>query len=347
MDISTEVLAIAQAHLKKVQRSGPDNVMAVCPFHRKADGSEERNPSFAISLSKGVFFCHNCHETGGLKKLLLALGYSHSHINAQFGAVFELIGVRPPSDPNGSIRPTSIFSSKPIEESLLGVFDYDVSPLLPQFSKETLKHFDLGWDGWHNRITFPIRDINGELVAISGRATMDEQRPRYKIYTKEYLAWQQPERADWQKGNVLWNADKVYPKAYFSPGIPGDAYVIVVEGFKAAMWMWECGYRNVVAMLGSYLTHEHAWLLETINYPVYLFLDNNEAGIHGSIGAARRLDTGDHRVHLVEYPSRLREDDSAQPDDLTAEEVREQLALAPKYTEWRRRRRDWRENVLR
>ena len=78
MDVTLQVLEAAQRHLKRVSRSGSENIMAICPFHRKRDGSEETSPSFSMSLTKGVYYCHSCHERGTFKKFLTQMGVGGS-----------------------------------------------------------------------------------------------------------------------------------------------------------------------------------------------------------------------------------------------------------------------------
>lgn len=48
--VEEEVFQIASRFLKKVRRGANSEVAALCPFHRKADGSEEKHPSFTLSL---------------------------------------------------------------------------------------------------------------------------------------------------------------------------------------------------------------------------------------------------------------------------------------------------------
>lgn len=330
MDVSAEVLGVANQYLKKVRRSGPDDIMAICPFHMKVDGTEERNPSFAMSLSKGLYFCHACQSKGNLLTFLRELGVSRTLIERQYRFLIDEAAknLPPPPDP---LR-VKVWELTPVDESVLGLFEYYPTQLLDAgFTKETLYHFEVGYDQWHQRITYPLRDIKGVLVGISGRATLEDQVPRYKVYTREYGLWRLPIRDEPDKRCLLWNAHQVYPQVYMRP--PNDSVVVVVEGFKAAMWLWQSGIKNVVALLGSYLSWEQMWLLERLGARVLLFLDNNYAGRNGTIKAADLL-TNSLNVGIVEYPPRLIEDEDAQPDSCTPDEVNEQVANAPTYLNW-------------
>lgn len=334
MDVPSEVLGVAHAFLRKVRRSGAENVMAVCPFHRKLDGSEESTPSFALSLTKGVYFCHSCHAKGSLYTFFKEMGLDRQTIHMRYGLLLEQAARNMPAKPDpGRPREIWVDLTSAIDEALLGLFEHDVSPLLPSFEQETLEHFDVGWDGWYNRVTFPIRDMDGKLVAISGRAVYPDQNPRYKIYEEEYRVWDFPPRYGWNRRTALWNACAVYPDLLLS-GNPGQNFIVVVEGFKAAMWVWQAGITNVVALLGSYLSWEQGWVLERLGVPVYLFLDNNDPGWRGQLDAAARLTEKGVTVRFIEYPERLDDDEDAQPDSLTELEVLQQKARAPTYRDW-------------
>jgi len=327
MDVSQEIYDIARMYLRKVQRSGPDNVMASCPFH---GGGEERHPSFALSLTKGLFFCHSCHAKGSLYTFLRKLDLGRQEIQIRYGWLLDEASKNIPATPDPK-RPANVWVSleTAIDESLLGLFEHDVNHLLPGFEEETLKYFDVGWDGWHQRLTYPVHDMQGALVALSGRAIHSNERPKYKIYTEEYKAWGLPVRKEWDKRSVLWNGYQVYPSVFMSS--PTDSFVMVVEGFKAAMWVWQAGIRNVVALLGSYMSWEQQWILERLGVPVYLFLDNNRPGKRGQLDAAERLQRSGCSVRLVEYPERIEDDPDAQPDSLDEDEVRMQKAKSPQY----------------
>lgn len=308
--------------------------MAICPFHRKADGTEEKTPSFSMSVTKGVYYCHQCHEKGGLRRFLTEMGIDPAAIDLHYGLIIDEAHTNLP-DVNEREKVRAIFSSSPIDESLMGLFEgYDVQPHLPAFTKETLEHFSVCWDGWYHRILFPIRNLLGDLVAISGRAIYKDQSPRYKIYKEEFLCWHHPIREEWKKSTVLWHGNELYPEYILTlQHLNLSRPVYVVEGFKAAMWLWQCGFKNVVALLGSYMSWEQKWMLESLGCPVYFFLDNNDAGVKGQRNAAERL-AHLAPVYVVQYPERLVDDEKAQPDDLTSDEINEALSSAPTLAAW-------------
>jgi len=329
MSISDEVLVVAQRHLKRIRRSGPDNIMAICPFHRKDDGTDEKTPSFAMSLSKGLYFCHSCESKGNLFTFLKkAAGLDSGTIEVAYKSLLDGVARNIPPPPN-PLDP-KVISLNPLPEGILGIFDQTPDALLDKgFTEETLQEFEVGFDDVHFRITYPLRDLSGQLVGISGR-TVTGAHPRYKIYDREYSRWNLPERLNWDKRIVLWNAHTFYPEVYLrTAGIE----VVVVEGFNACMWLVQSGIKQTVALLGTYLSYEQQWVLERMGGTVYLFLDNNQPGWTGTIKAAEKL-IRSLPVKIMRYPIRLRSNDEAQPDNLTLGEVVEAKEGAIDYVKW-------------
>jgi len=328
MDVTEDIRSIANTYLQKVRKSGPENIMSLCPFHVKADGTAERHPSFAMSLVNGLWFCHSCQSSGNLYTFLRDVGLSPIQIEFHHGMTVEAAKRNAPTPMNPLAAP--VISNNPIEEGLLGIFEAcPLSLLQSGFHEATLKHFSIGFDETHMRITYPVRDLVGKLVGISGRSVTDHW-PKYKIYDQEYTTWDLPARHGWDKRSCLWNANAVYPQLLFQSS---PSYIVVVEGFKACMWLWQCGIKNVVALIGTYLSPEHQWILERLGAPVYLFLDNNEPGQIGVVKAANKLKKS-LVVNVIEYPSRLADEEDAQPDSLTVEEVTHQCSNAVSFHTW-------------
>jgi DNA primase len=330
LDVSSEIQSLANQYLDKVKRSGPDNIMAVCPFHRKMDGSPEHTPSFAMNLANGLYLCHSCGSKGNLYTFLRDIGVTRNDISLKFSDLIEAASTNTP--PKLNFLDPKVSEENPLPESLLGVFDRCPTSLLAAgFNEQTLRHFDVGFDVNHSRITFPLRDFQGRLAGISGRDVTGESI-RYKVYDKEYPTWGLPERIQPEKRRLLWNIHDVYPDLYFSSG-PSD--ILVVEGFKACMWCWQAGIKNVVALLGTYVSEEQRWILERLGATVHLFLDYNYPGLAGTYKAIDKLSRS-CKVKVVPYPDRIVQDPdrSAQPDDLSTDEVLAAQAQSVDYVCW-------------
>lgn len=303
-------------------RQGPNHIMVRCPFH---GGGNEKTPSLSISLNVPVWFCHGCKASGHIAQLLGAAGLSRSSIDA----------VLPKSSGERYVKQTlgakilksthDLFRGKYIlDEGLLDLYRLCPTSLRQAgFKQTTLRHFEVGYDTKNIRITYPLRNVYGDLIGISGRANLEGIEPRYRIYDRELI-----ERTDYHvpaeytmesvKSAILWHGHVVRP-LFFANSHVTD-FMVITEGFKACMWTWQHGFEDVVALVGSYLTDHHAELIGRVVPRVVLFLDNNEAGWRGTKQAALKLIRKGVDVTVARYP-----DDREQPDDLAEEEIQDAL----------------------
>jgi len=319
MGVSDDLLQLAQATLGYVQASGPDNVMAICPFHLKLNGQPERTPSFAFSLTTGLYFCHSCKAKGNLRQFLHAMGLPKE----RYQQVLSTLSKQTRSNTRHRVIATNEQELQPIPEYLLGLFDKCPLALLDEgFEESVLRYFEVGYDDSHRRITYPLRDHQGTLVGISGR-TVDDIKPRYKVYNWEFKEWGLSD-VRLPKSEVLWNAHRVYPTTHFSKG----EKLFIVEGFKACMWLVQAGYPNVVALMGSYLSPTQLEILEHMGAGTYyLMLDKDDAGLVGTAYAGQRILSSLGNVRVVQY-------ETHQPSDLPEEEIHNALRHTVDYVEW-------------
>ena len=84
MSVSEEVHELAKRYLKKVKKSGPDNILALCPFHDNRD-----TPSFTMSLSRGIYFCFSCNEAGTLTQFLKNFGLTWNVIERNYRGLID------------------------------------------------------------------------------------------------------------------------------------------------------------------------------------------------------------------------------------------------------------------
>ena len=329
MSIEDEVQAAAANVLTGIRGSGGGNILAKCPFHRKTDGSLERHPSFSLSLTKGVYFCFACHEAGTLRHLLQAFSTGAIDYARKYDHLLGRLRVEgaaaAAASAHNPLKPKALeLLSEPMAEKTLGVFDACPIDLIEEdcFSEETLQRFGVGYDEVHGRITYPIRDLAGNLMGISGRSVIGEL-PRYKVYDTEYEVFGFPAREQIKKSVFMWNADKVYLESNFQR-IP---LVVAVEGYKAAMRVHDAGFRHVVALMGSSLSPDQQWILERIGAPVCLMFDRDQAGIDGTEKAGKRLMKSLSVSVADEYFG-------AQPSDLSEYEVAKSIQAAQSYLLW-------------
>lgn len=305
-----------------------DRVMVRCPFH---GGGQERTPSCAISRRKPVFFCHGCSASGHISKFLRGVEVPTDIAKR----VTERVKYDYSDEPGAGSTKHSIFSgANPYRgKFILDDEILDEWRLCPMglknagFRERTLRYFEVGVDEGNQRVIFPLRNLYGELVGVSGRTMIKDLEPRYKIYSAKDLArfGVSPDYSTASiKGAMLWHAHLVFPIA-FRDASP----IIVVEGFKAAMWVWQAGFHNVVALIGSHLTKLQAEILARTASEILLFLDNNDAGRKGTHAAGKLL-VKKNIVKVVEYPD-LRQ----QPDSLSVNDINTAVGHSINFVKWK------------
>jgi len=254
------------------RRSGPHDLMVICPFHRGSDGGPEKQGSLSFSIKNGMWFCHKCGEGGGLRSLLKQMGLvDEDGMERLLDEISEKVSPRPQEPLWYGVTPQEAH----LPESTLGFFDGIPRQMVEWgFQPRTIQRFEVGYDRKSLRITFPLRDYAGNLLGFSGRALTDHPA-RYKVYGEvEYGRWGLPNYSPARKEVILWNYDRVYPAVLHDY----RGGVIVVEGFKACMWLWQLGFKRVVALLGSNMSQAQEALLARLGGKLYLFLDNDDAG---------------------------------------------------------------------
>ena len=177
---------------------------------------------------------------------------------------------------------------------------------------ETLNHFEIGGGYVDNegfiREVIPIRDDRNELVAYSLRDIREDIS-----YDNKYIL-----TPNFEKDTVLYNMNRAQEYGDYLP-------IIVVEGFKSVWRLYECGIKNVVAVVGSALTGGQCSLLYLYALKgVVIMFDNDQAGISGAIKAYEDL-----KDKLDVVPVYITETDASGkgfgPDDLSNDQLCEYL----------------------
>lgn len=318
--IEEEVRRIAAEYLENVRDAGPENISASCPFH-STDNPEGYSRTFGMSLTRGVWHCFSCQESGNLYTFLKKVGVGLKKLKRDYGLLLDELNTTR-SSKKKSERPVSI------PEHLLGMFDFcPVELLKAGFEEKTLRAFDVGYDCSRDRITYPIRTITGELVGIVGRRKDTKQK--YMPYEEELKQWNVHAKAP-PIGKLLWNAHKVLPEVLLSPY---REPVVLVEGYKGCMWAWQCGYTRVVHSFGSGITDEQAELIPELGNDVVIMYDGDSAGMYGTLKAGNKL----RRSMNVRVAQLM---DGHQPDDLAVEDLEEVIDCSEMFETWKLKRGD-------
>lgn len=323
------IVALVSRYLPGPFKSSGPNVVCPCPFHK---GGQESHPSFGINTETGDFNCFACHESGSLKRLLKLLGAPRDRIDTELSSITPELervhALKQLKSRNFNYGKDPFKAEVILPEALIGVYDWmPVSLAQRGFDPSLMQDMEIGFDKNNSRITYPLRDVYGNLAGISGGATRKDQFPKYKVYQggrQVGSMWQPGDFGKWfdeqypgfhcENHRFLWNYDRVFPKVSMS-GARDTVYV--VEGFKACLWMIQSGFRNTVAAMGSYLSEYQQRLIHRLGGDVVLCFDNDEAGRRASQKVGSLLWRPLYgRVKVLRYPT---QDNNTQPDDYPSE----------------------------
>ncbi len=131
------------------------------------------------------------------------------------------------------------------------------------------------YPNFRDRLMFPIRNDNGEVIAFSGRLLQADAK------TAKYL--NSPETAIFSKSRVLFGFDRA------KRAISKAGQAIVCEGQIDTLMIHEAGFTNAVAGQGTAFTEFHAKALKRLADEVVLCYDSDNAGIEAAVKAFRIL----------------------------------------------------------
>lgn len=118
------------------------------------------------------------------------------------------------------------------------------------------------YDGFRNRIVFPIADYNGRIIGFSSRA-LDNDSAKY-INSSDSLIY--------KKSASLFGLNAALPF------IRKEDMAILVEGNFDLLSLHQHGITNAVATLGTALTDSHIKLLKRFTSTIVIAFDSDDAG---------------------------------------------------------------------
>jgi len=314
----------AQVRLKRSGR----NYLGLCPFHG------EKTPSFSVNPERGFFHCFGCGVGGTVFDFVMRSE------GVTFPEAVRLLARRygvtiPESDDEGPgagerdamLRAAEVasaffvhvlwktdsgapareylkrraISTESAREFVIGFAPPQPAALAKALERRNLLEIALkiglvkrGGDGVHDmfrgRLIFPIRDGQGRPIAFGGRV-LDDRLPKYinssdsPLYSK---------------------ARNVYGLFEARRAIAQNDRAIVVEGYIDAIALWQAGFREVVASLGTAVTVDQLRILGRNTRNVMACFDGDSAGQKASIRALPVfLEAGLERGRGIFLPAEL------------------------------------------
>lgn len=151
-------------------------------------------------------------------------------------------------------------------------------------------------DAQGGRLIFPIINAFDDVVAFGGRVLEKTDFAKYKN-TKETIVF--------NKSKNLYNIN-LLKKQKKAAGLKN---IVMVEGYMDTISLWQAGFYNVVASMGTSLTKEQARLAKRYADDVLISYDGDFAGQKGAIRGLEILRDEGVNVRVVALPEGLDPDD--------------------------------------
>lgn len=290
-----------------------DKNKALCPFH------DDHSPSFSVQKDKQIYKCFSCGESGNvitfvqkyngitfieaLKMLAdragIPLNVSTTHkINTKYEKLYEINDTvnkyfKANLLSNEGVKAIKYLEDRNISKDIINEFNIGLSTsnklsniLSKKYSYAELVKLDICkdingryYDTFQDRIIFPIIDENNNVIAFSGRKYTNEDLnnntlPKYSN-TKETDIF--------KKSEVFYNINNAINE------IKKKREIVITEGFMDTIRMSSIGYKNVVAIMGTAFTEKHLLKIKKWKCKVILNLDQDDAGVKGTIEAGETL----------------------------------------------------------
>ncbi len=322
----------------KVERRGA-NYWACCPFHH------EKTPSFSINAPDRYYHCFGCGASGDVIRFVQE--YENVEFPQAVEILAKRAGLEVPANDDRSGERTAELKRK--KDNYLKIMRLSARFYLNnlysgkaekyleylsgrKLSPSTVKKFGLGasfdftslpsflldngfspqdivdsgacirseegriLDAEGGRLIFPIINHMDEVIAFGGRVMVKTDRAKYKN-TRETMIF--------NKSKNLYNVNLV--KKLKRAG--GISSVIMVEGYMDAISMYQAGFQNVVASMGTSLTKEQARLCKRYSDNVFISYDGDFAGQKANLRGLDILKEEGLRVRVVPMPEGLDPDD--------------------------------------
>ena len=146
-------------------------------------------------------------------------------------------------------------------------------------------------DRFYDRLMFPIIDLQGRIIGFGGRI-MDKGEPKYL---------NSPETPVFSKKHNLFGLN--FAKS------SKKKEIIICEGYMDMISIYQAGFHNVAASLGTAFNIEHAKLLKKFVSDIILVFDSDKAGETAALRAIPILTSAGLRVKVLQVP------DGKDPDE--------------------------------
>lgn len=300
-ELSARTDLVGLIHSRLPLKKKGNNYWACCPFH------EEKSPSFSVSEEKNIYHCFGCGASGDAIRFLM--DFNQLSFVESIQSLADFNGVEMVYDealPTPNKKQTSEY-----KQGLACLHDANLffqEALFQDKGKQAraylrtrglnmaeLKHFELGYapssgllahlqqkyplsliksvgliglneqdnrpyDYFRNRLMFPIKNVQNQVIGFGARS-LDGSQPKYL---------NSPETDWFSKKNELYALNSVLAER--------SKTAIVCEGYLDVIKLWQYGFKNAVASLGTAFGDTHLIQLKKRFSEIIFCFDGDNAG---------------------------------------------------------------------
>ncbi|KPJ71122.1 hypothetical protein AMJ52_09045 [candidate division TA06 bacterium DG_78] len=312
----TDIVSLISEYvpLKKVGK----NYRALCPFH------SEKFPSFYVNPEKGIYYCFGCKKGGNainflmeyekmdfpdaVRKLAKNLGieidttkglkYKELYEVNEFACQFYSLCLSKDIGRRGQ----NYLTSREIILNKLKDFRLGYAPAsggLVTFMRqkgvsiERLNRaglISMNHEIFRDRLVFPIFNLSGRIIGFGGRGIDDYMQPKYL---------NSPETPIFKKGSALYGLYQT------KESMRTKNKALLVEGYFDLLSLYQKGFTNICAPLGTSLTEQQAILISRYTKRVNILFDGDMSGIKAALRAIGLFINAQVDVYVSSLPEEL------------------------------------------
>lgn len=236
---------------------------------------DEKTPSFSVRKDPPFFYDYSsgnggnvfsfiklyfgCSSSEAVEKMKKYIGYD-GEIGEKDGR-FDGIDIIKQYMPSKSTKKESI--AKPLPQNIMDRYEKRPDKLMiwenEGISRATLDKFQVCYDSYSDRLVYPIRSIDGEIVNIGGR-TLD---PLWKEHEQRKYCY----FYSWGSINTIYGLWENHVE------IKKTNEIILFEGCKSVLLADTWGIKNTGAILTSHLSENSVRILAKLGCNVVFALD--------------------------------------------------------------------------
>ena len=343
-------LLLDKVGVRKVKQNSQGWVNATCPFESRHGGGIDEFPSFGIKVASDRSSKYNCKSGScgmhgdNLLGLVFALEANKVKTLVPYDVLFqwvlerdntlkEAVARKDPEERRAKKVTSSVYNwqssveHRSISSTTAGVVpslivgELPIPKILPetdldairklsdeaiaylegpkrQLTRETIAAWELG--SRYGRVAIPVRDYQQRLVGISGRSVPSETKPPKG---PKYL-----HSLGFKKDHFLFGESKK----------TSGRRAIAVEGQFDVIWLWQVGYQNALAIMGSDPSQQQIEKLVRWFDEVVVLGDGDPAG--------HKMARDTHEALKARMPARIAKPiEGKDPNEHTEEELSERL----------------------